>query len=217
MLDPCENGAVSAYRCMIDDLNNIMVYWRWLVPANTPFLNEKILPSVPWPIRWLVIFFTRRRAQRSLWAGGMGRHSREQLLAMADEFVTALSALLGLDDFMMGTEEPTSLDCAAYGVLANMLLCDLPDNEFARKLFARPNLIRFVRKMTAGWFKEFVADVDWDQLEEKAKALKEEERDDEGFDGFNEDEDGEIEYEEHGDVDDVTANDEEEDQDEDDD
>ncbi|KAJ3307208.1 hypothetical protein HDU76_004676 [Blyttiomyces sp. JEL0837] len=162
-----------------------------------------MVAEVPWPLRSLVLSIIQRKIRKDLWAGGSARHSSEERLEMADQYIEALSALLGLDDFMMGTEEPTTLDCAAYGLLANMLLCDLPENECSRKLRASPNLVRFVRRMTEGWFKEFAGYVDWDQLEENAKELEAAQAE---FVEQKHTADGLVEFEEHDEItDEITA------------
>ena len=54
--------------------------------------------------------------KKQAFAQGLGRHSREEVEAMAMEDIRILSQHLGEEkDFIMGGQSPTELDCVLFG------------------------------------------------------------------------------------------------------
>ncbi|KAI8834135.1 hypothetical protein BC829DRAFT_448503 [Chytridium lagenaria] len=142
-LEASERGAVEAYRTMIEEgLNWQILYWIWAIPSSWPWVpfTPKALPSL-----------------------------QRRILEIMETRLEALSTLLASDDYLMGTPEPTSLDCVAYAFLAKILLQDLPDSLPARLVLRKPNLVRFVRRMSEAYFSEVAGEVDWDAIEEAAE------------------------------------------------
>lgn len=72
-----------------------------------------------------------------------------RLHAVAEEFFAPLRDMLGEDnDFLLGTEEPTEVDCLAYGYLSLMLYPDVPQAWLAKTMKEKHgNLARFVERM----------------------------------------------------------------------
>ena len=72
-----------------------------------------------------------------------------RLHAVAEEFFAPLRDLLGEEkEFFMDTEEPTEVDCLAYGFLALMLLPQVPQAWLAKTMREKhSNLVRFVERM----------------------------------------------------------------------
>lgn len=72
-----------------------------------------------------------------------------RLHAVAEEFFAPLRDMLGEDnDFLLGTEEPTEVDCLAYGYLSLMLYPDVPQAWLAKTMKEKHgNLVKFVERM----------------------------------------------------------------------
>jgi len=72
-----------------------------------------------------------------------------RLHAVAEEFFAPLRDMLGDEkEFFSDTEEPTEVDCLAYGFLALMLLPEVPQAWLAKTMREKhSNLVRFVEKM----------------------------------------------------------------------
>jgi sorting and assembly machinery component 37 len=72
-----------------------------------------------------------------------------RLHAVAEEFFAPLRDMLGEEKkFFMDTEEPTEVDCLAYGFLALMLLPEVPQAWLAKTMREKHgNLVRFVERM----------------------------------------------------------------------
>lgn len=72
-----------------------------------------------------------------------------RLHAVAEEFFAPLRDMLGEDkEFLLGTEEPTEVDCLAYGFLSLMLFPEVPQAWLAKTMRDKHgNLARFVERM----------------------------------------------------------------------
>ncbi|KAM0717646.1 hypothetical protein Q7P37_007498 [Cladosporium fusiforme] len=72
-----------------------------------------------------------------------------RLHAVAEEFFAPLSDVLGKEkDFLLGTKEPTYVDCLAYGYLALMFYPNVPQAWLAKTMKEKyGNLARFVERM----------------------------------------------------------------------
>lgn len=71
-----------------------------------------------------------------------------RLHAVADEFFAPLRDMLGDKDFFLNTEEPTDVDCLAYGFLALMLYPAVPQSWLEKTLKEKhANLVRFTERM----------------------------------------------------------------------
>jgi sorting and assembly machinery component 37 len=72
-----------------------------------------------------------------------------RLHAVAEEFFAPLRDMMGEEnEFLLGTEEPTDVDCLAYGYLSLMLYPDVPQAWLAKTMKEKHgNLVRFVERM----------------------------------------------------------------------
>lgn len=72
-----------------------------------------------------------------------------RLHAVAEEFFAPLRDMLGeKNEFLLGTDEPTEVDCLAYGFLSLMLYPYLPQAWLAKTMKEKHgNLVRFVERM----------------------------------------------------------------------
>lgn len=82
----------------------------------------------------------------------MGRHSREEILAIGKADITALADFLADKPFFLGAE-PTSLDATAYPFLANVLWFPL-DTPIKAHAAARPNPQSYCERMKARYYPE---------------------------------------------------------------
>jgi sorting and assembly machinery component 37 len=72
-----------------------------------------------------------------------------RLHAVAEEFFAPLRDMMGeKNEFLLGTEEPTEVDCLAYGYLSLMLYPDVPQAWLAKTMKEKHgNLVKFVERM----------------------------------------------------------------------
>ena len=94
----------------------------------------------------------RRNTRKTLHAQGTGRHTREQIYALGNADLQALSDALGDKPFFLG-DKPTSYDAAIYGTLYNLMKVPTgtPLTTFACSL---PNLVAFCERVTKRCFED---------------------------------------------------------------
>ena len=114
--------AISLAMCRLieDNLYWAMVHDRWIEPENWEKTKVAFFSELPPIIRSIVPGLARKETQKYLKAHGMGKHSPEEIYAIGIADIVALSDFLADKPFFFGTA-PTSLDAAAYGILANIL------------------------------------------------------------------------------------------------
>ncbi|CAH1251350.1 FAXC [Branchiostoma lanceolatum] len=110
---------------------------------------------------WLVFFFflkpVTKKIKKFMWAHGIGRHSKDELEAIIEKDLKALSNFLGSKPFLMG-DEPTEADAAVFGLLAE-ILWTIPDSYMYRIVTKDcPNLQAYCIRMKERYWP------DWDQL-----------------------------------------------------
>ena len=111
--------ATALTRLLEDHLYFIGVYFRWVDDDSWAVVRPAFFGRMPQPLKSIVPGLLRRRARRMLWAQGLGRHSREQLVAMGTADLQAIATVLGDKPFLLD-DNARSVDAVAYGLLANL-------------------------------------------------------------------------------------------------
>lgn len=122
--------ALALKRLLEEHLYFILAYGRWLDPEGWRSAKAGMFGSLPPGVRDVVGTAFRQRVKRDLMGQGIARHHRRDIYAMAEDDLAAVATIL--DDgpfFFQG--RPGTLDCTAYGVLANILLVPV-ENELKR-------------------------------------------------------------------------------------
>jgi glutathione S-transferase len=129
----------STYFCVL--------YSRWVDPAGQPITSGAFFGGIPAIIRPLAkrLVFSGTKEQVNL--QGTGRHTRDEVYALAAADLTALSRALGDRDFLFGPA-PTSFDAVGYGFLAQILYTpyESPMKEHTKSL---ENLVRYTDRLRA--------------------------------------------------------------------
>ena len=146
-LDARERATAAAFAALLED----RLYWvaiseRWLYPENRGSVMT-MLTMVPAPVRGLVRRLITRSIRRDARGQGMGRHTREEALALGREAIDALAELIGERPFTMGNE-PTGLDATAYPFVIGCR-ADTFETRLAGFVEARPNLLAYAERMAA--------------------------------------------------------------------
>ena len=116
-----------------------------MVEANWAFFRDIVLGGIPLPVRRLVGPSIRRGIGKRIEGHGIGVHSESELHAIGIRDLCAVADYLGDKPFLMG-ESATTVDAAAYGLLANILLAPVvtPIKEAG---LGRDNLVAYLRRM----------------------------------------------------------------------
>lgn len=134
------------------------LYWaiveaRWMHDHNFDRGPRAYFESVPAPIRPLIIKIVRRQVRRSLHGQGIGRHSHDEIQALAGRSIDAIATYLGDKPFFMGAE-PKGVDATMFSFVASAL-CPLFTTPIRDHTERHDNLRRYVGRMTARYYSDY--------------------------------------------------------------
>lgn len=115
------------------------VYYRWIHPPAWAVAKPAMFARMPALLRAVVPELGRRKAATMLQAQGMGRHSPDEIVRLADADLAAVEAILGDKPFLLG-DRPCGADCtvAAFTATASVPPYASPLKD---AVLARPRLI----------------------------------------------------------------------------
>jgi glutathione S-transferase len=108
-------------------------------------VTKMFFDPIPAAVRWAIVPLIRKKVVASAYTQGTGRHSRDEIYEMGKRDLRAFSALLGDSKYVLGDRLRT-IDCTAYGFLANLVV---PPIETPLKAYAKslPNIEAYVERM----------------------------------------------------------------------
>ena len=146
-----QRARALAIRHLIEDsLYWAGVYSRWIDSDHWKSVKKAYFGFLPPIIRIVIPEFVRRRVASDIYSQGLGRHSQDEIYQIAKEDVSALSVLLGEQDYFMGNQV-CSVDASAYGMLANLIWVpvDSPLKAHAQQL---DNLVAYCERMKSAYY-----------------------------------------------------------------
>lgn len=116
-----------------ENLYFVLVYSRWAKDDTWPALSEGFFGSLPIPLKWILPSVIRKQVLRMLKDQGIAKHNDSEIQHVLKRSLDALSTLLGDNKYFFG-DKPSTLDAAAYGLLAEFISVefDNPFNQIAR-------------------------------------------------------------------------------------
>lgn len=132
-----QRSVAHAFRRMLDEhLYWVGVYSRWFDEPGWSIIRAQFFAGAPAPLRGVAAALARRRMAAALRAHGLGRHQRNQIYALGEADLEALSRLLGDDPLFFGSSRPTLLDLWAHAFVAEIVIppIDSPLKEAAKRL-----------------------------------------------------------------------------------
>lgn len=150
-LAPGDKAVGLAIRRMIEEhLYWTVLYFRWADEPGWTLTRNAFFGRLPPVVKQILPVLARRGMVRELWNQGTGRHSRDEIVALANADVSALAEFLGDKPYFLG-EHPTSLDATAYAFLANLIEVPL---EMPVKVHATgfANLVAYCGRMREHFF-----------------------------------------------------------------
>lgn len=162
-LDPVQRATAWAIERMVENQLSAVVGWfRWMIPSNFEKGPAHFFDDAPEAVREAVKADALGRVEAAYKAMGAGRHEPEEILALGDRSLAALSLLLGDKTYFMG-ERPCGLDAAAFGVLASALT-PFFDSPLRRRAERYGNLVAYTDRMMGMFYPDFA----WKQAEAMA-------------------------------------------------
>lgn len=149
-LSPAQAALGRAVRRMVEEGTYFTgVYLRWWRDDGFVHVKDELAKAFPAPLR-LLLPIIRRKAKKSLVAQGTGRHSYDEVCALAIADWRAVAALLGDQPFLLG-EAPHVVDCALYPFLEGTLRFP-NDTPVKAALAGLPNLVAYRDRIRARWW-----------------------------------------------------------------
>ena len=142
--------AVLFSHALDESLYWALVYSRWVKEDTWPIIKEAFLSKMPIPLKWFLPNIIRKDVVKTLKRQGFGRHSETELLTIADDHFSALSTLLGENDFFFG-EQISSFDAIAYSALCEFISVDF-FNSFNQQARKYDNLIQYCQRIEAKYY-----------------------------------------------------------------
>jgi glutathione S-transferase len=127
-----------------------LVHGRWIDDTNFAKGPAQFFRGVPAPMRPFVTTMVRRKVRQMLYGQGTGRHSLQEIAALAARSLDAMADFLGPKPFFMGNE-PTGVDATMFAFTAGML-CPHFDILARSAAERHENLRRYVGRMTARFY-----------------------------------------------------------------
>lgn len=124
-----------------ENLYFCLVYSRWLCDDTWPIVKKAFFGNLPIVLRTIVPKLVNNKIKRNLLGQGLSKHNHTEILHITKQSLQALSDLLGDKNYFFG-QNPSSLDAAAFGILASFIMSNIknPFNDLAQTF---PNLVKF--------------------------------------------------------------------------
>ncbi|XP_035692344.1 failed axon connections homolog isoform X1 [Branchiostoma floridae] len=157
-LSDADKAVSRAFTKMVEENTYWGLGWyRWI--DNFDQLHH--LFEVPWVVTFF-LWYVRGNIRRTLWAHGIGRHSKEDIEGIMEKDLRAISTFLGTKPYLMG-DEPTEVDAAVFGQLSE-IVWTAPGSYLHRIVTVGcPNLQAYCSRIKDHYWP------DWDQLTKKTK------------------------------------------------
>ncbi len=142
--------ALAFQRLLEENLYWALLYSRWIEPQGWAVTKNAFFGKLPAPLRWVIPTLARRGMHQQLHGQGMGRHSTQEIYAIAARDITALSDFLADKPYFMG-DEPCALDASAYAFLANIVWVPMA-SALQQHALQYPRLEVYCRRMRSRYY-----------------------------------------------------------------
>ncbi|MES2644108.1 MAG: glutathione S-transferase family protein [Myxococcota bacterium] len=150
-LDARQRAEAWAIERMLENHLGWTSTWaRWLLPENFEKGPGRFFDNAPEAVRDQLRADVQGRVAANVKGIGIGRHTPDEIVELADRSLSALSVLLGDKPYLMG-DQPSGVDATAFAILAG-LLTPFFDSPLRRRAEAYGNLTAYVARMMARYY-----------------------------------------------------------------
>lgn len=137
--------SLALQRLLEEHLYWILVYSRWVDPANWPVTKKTFFATLPILIRELVAASVHKKMIRYLHDQGIGRHTQEEIYDLGLDDLHALNEMLNHHVFLV-RDVPTSIDASGYAFIANILVSPIP-SPLQAYVKSQTNFVNYCEQM----------------------------------------------------------------------
>jgi glutathione S-transferase len=127
------------------------VYLRWVTDEGFAAVRPELAKIFPAPLRMLLPLI-RKKVKKATVAQGTGRHSQQEICALAVADWQACADILGDKPYLLG-DEPHICDATLYAFLEGILRFPL-ESEVKVAVAKMPTLVAYRDRMRARWWAE---------------------------------------------------------------
>ncbi|MBX2833644.1 MAG: glutathione S-transferase family protein, partial [Micavibrio sp.] len=121
-LTDAQRAQSHAFRRMLDEgFYFSALYSRWVDDTGWNVISPLFFSNMPPIIGDFIVKKIRKDVMQKTYDQGTGRHSKEDVYAMGNRDLDALSALLGKDEWFFGAKQPSLLDISAHAFVINII------------------------------------------------------------------------------------------------
>ncbi|GAM99408.1 protein C6orf168 [alpha proteobacterium U9-1i] len=129
-----------------------MAHARWIISENFEKGPAHFFDAAPPEMREQMRADVRVRVADSLRANGVGRHTPEEILMLADRSLQALSELSGDKPFLFG-DRPAGVDATAFALLA-AVMTPFFNSPLHKRACEYPSLVAYVDRIMQLYYPE---------------------------------------------------------------
>lgn len=130
---------------LCDHLYWLLVYMRWQDDLGWKQIKPAYFSHLKGLQKYFVPALVRKQTIKQLYAQGIGRHKREEVIAMGYKTIDALAIILGSKKYFLGNE-PSSVDATAFAFIANFLHAP-QDNPLKARIAKHANMQTYCEHM----------------------------------------------------------------------
>lgn len=146
-----DKAAAWAFEKMCEEhLYWAIVHERWMIKGNFDKGPRTFFDSTPAQIRPIIVGMINRQVKSNLKGQGFGRHTREEIIDLANRDIDAIAAFLGDKPFLMGPD-PCGADASVWSSVAGVL-CPYFDTPVRTHAETHANLIAYRDRGMQRWF-----------------------------------------------------------------
>jgi glutathione S-transferase len=156
-LDAVQRAQAWAVERMIENhLNWALVYMRWIIPENFEKGPAHFFDRAPEAVRATLRADVQKRVAANVLAVGLMRHAPDEIVALGDRSLSALSLLLGDKPCLFGTA-CCGVDATAFAAVAG-IITPFFESPLRRRAERHGNLVAYVERM----MRHFYPDHPWE-------------------------------------------------------
>ena len=146
-----QRGVGHAVRRMLEEATYFTgMYSRWMEPETWAVAKQAFFGKMPFPMRAILPSVLHQTVKKTLWAQGTGRHTRDEIYALARDDWDSVARVLDGKPWLLG-DAPTSYDATVYAFLAQALFVPF-DSPTKAHLQAKANLFGYANRIRAEYF-----------------------------------------------------------------
>jgi len=151
-----EKQKATAYlmaKSLEENLYWCIVHSRWINEDTWPIIKNEFFGSMPFPLNKIVPIVAQKSVRKNIEGHGLGRHSDQEIMQIAERSLKSLSALLANKAYFFG-DNMSSLDVTAYAMISSLTQATLknPMNTMAKKF---ENLVAYAERIQKEYYPEF--------------------------------------------------------------